>query len=280
MSCIGDETLLLPIAFLHRSHYPSGKENDQEKDGENSDEGYEDAEVTRGGMGGGTLYAYDDTVTTAGESSAAIRSDRGGGTMVVDGGSYTTNGTGSPAIYSTADISAHDATLTANNSEAVCIEGANTIRLFDCSLSGNMQDNDQNDCTWNVILYQSMSGDSEEGNSTFEMTGGSLTAGNGGDGSCSMYIDSGSTWIVTGDSTVTNLYNAGTIGHGWDGLPGRLRKRDDHRIRLLHGCGSVGRVLCGFVEPLRGGEAGRIVVRDNREHNVWELFTLIMFAMR
>ncbi|HCE77821.1 MAG TPA: hypothetical protein DEP61_02785, partial [Lachnospiraceae bacterium] len=38
----------------------------------------------------------------------------------------------------------------------------------------------QNDCTWNVILYQSMSGDSEEGNSTFEMTGGSLTAGNGG----------------------------------------------------------------------------------------------------
>lgn len=211
MSCIGDETLLLPIAFLHRSHYPSGKENDQEKDGEKSDEGYEDAEVTRGGMGGGTLYAYDDTVTTAGESSAAIRSDRGGGTMVVDGGSYTTNGTGSPAIYSTADISAHDATLTANNSEAVCIEGANTIRLFDCSLSGNMQDNDQNDCTWNVILYQSMSGDSEEGNSTFEMTGGSLTAGNGGDGSCSMYIDSGSTWIVTGDSTVTNLYNAGTI---------------------------------------------------------------------
>ena len=26
-----------------------------------------------------------------------------------------------------------------------------------------------------------------------------------------MYIDSSSTWIVTGDSTVTNLYNAGTI---------------------------------------------------------------------
>ena len=264
---------------------------------------------TSGGLhvaGGGALYAYDATVTTQGESSAALRSDRGGGTMVIDGGSYTTNGTGSPAIYSTADISVHDATLTANNSEAVCIEGANTIRLFDCSLTGNMQDSDQNDCTWNVILYQSMSGDSEEGNSTFEMTGGSLTAGNGGmfyttntestfvlddvdityadendyflkvtgnsnergwgesgangadcsftaisqemqgdliwdsistldfymtegstltgavtddetnageggDGSCSMYIDSSSTWIVTGDSTVTNLYNAGTI---------------------------------------------------------------------
>ena len=43
-----------------------------------------------------------------------------------------------------------------------------------------MSDDDQNDCTWNVILYQSMSGDSEVGNSTFEMQGGSLTAKNGG----------------------------------------------------------------------------------------------------
>lgn len=39
-----------------------------------------------------------------------------------------------------------------------------------------MQDLSQNDCTWNVILYQSMSGDSEIGNSTFSMTGGSLRA--------------------------------------------------------------------------------------------------------
>ncbi|MCD7928970.1 MAG: hypothetical protein LUF86_02275 [Clostridiales bacterium] len=138
---------------------------------------------TSGGIhvaGGGTLYAWDLTVETSGESSAAIRSDRGSGTMVVDGGSYTSNGTGSPAVYSTADITVNDATLTANGSEAICIEGLNTIRLFDCDLSGSMADSDQNDCTWNVILYQSMSGDSEEGNSTFEMVGGSLTAANGG----------------------------------------------------------------------------------------------------
>ena len=138
---------------------------------------------TSGGIhvaGGGTLYAWDLNVETNGESSAAIRSDRGSGTMVVDGGSYTSNGTGSPAIYSTADISVNNATLTANGSEAVCIEGLNTIRLFNCTLSGNMPANAQNDCDWNVILYQSMSGDSEQGNSTFEMVGGSLTANNGG----------------------------------------------------------------------------------------------------
>ena len=264
---------------------------------------------TSGGIhaaGGGTLYAWDNTVETSGESSAAIRSDRGGGTMVVDGGSYTSNGTGSPAVYCTADIAINDADLTANGAEAVCIEGFNTLRLFDCDLTGDMPESDQNDCDWNIILYQSMSGDSEVGNSTYEMVGGSLTAknggmfyttntestfilndvdityaddndfflkvtgndnargwgssgangaectftgidqemegdilwdsistldfymtdgstltgavlddesaaGNGGDGYCNMYISSDSTWVVTADSTVTNLYAAGSI---------------------------------------------------------------------
>ena len=138
---------------------------------------------TSGGIhvaGGGTLYAWDLNVTTAGNSSAAIRSDRGGGTIVADGGSYTSTGTGSPAVYTTADITVNDATLTAENSEAICLEGKNTLRLYDCDLSGNMKDDEQNDCTWNVILYQSMSGDSEEGEGSFQMVGGSLTANNGG----------------------------------------------------------------------------------------------------
>lgn len=138
---------------------------------------------TSGGIhaaGGGSLYAWDLDVTTEGESSAAIRSDRGGGTMVVDGGSYTSNGIGSPAVYCTADIAVNNAQLTANGSEAVCIEGLNSLHLYDCDLSGNMSDDSRNDCTWNVILYQSMSGDSEVGNSTFEMSGGSLEGKNGG----------------------------------------------------------------------------------------------------
>ncbi|MGN8765623.1 hypothetical protein [Blautia massiliensis (ex Liu et al. 2021)] len=103
-----------------------------------------------------------------------------GGTMVVDGGTYTSNGVGSPAVYCTADIAVKDATLTANGSEAVCIEGMNSLHLFDCDLTGNMSDLSQNDSTWTVILYQSMSGDSEVGNSTFQMDGGTLTSQNGG----------------------------------------------------------------------------------------------------
>lgn len=138
---------------------------------------------TSGGIhvaGGGTLHAENLTVETSGESSAAIRSDRGGGTMTVNGGTYTSNGSGSPAVYCTADITINDATLTATGAEAVCIEGLNSLKLTDCDLSGNIPDNEQNDCDWTVILYQSMSGDSEVGNSTFDMTGGSLTSKNGG----------------------------------------------------------------------------------------------------
>lgn len=138
---------------------------------------------TSGGIhaaGGGKLYAWDLNVETKGESSAAIRSDRGGGTMVVDGGTYTSNGVGSPAVYCTADIAVNNAELTANGSEAVCIEGLNSLRLYNSNLTGNMSDDEQNDTTWTVILYQSMSGDSEVGNSTFQMDGGTITSKNGG----------------------------------------------------------------------------------------------------
>ena len=158
---------------------------------------------TSGGIhaaGGGTLYAWDMDVETNGESAAAIRSDRGGGKIVVDGGSYTSNGIGSPAIYSTADIAVNDAQLTANGSEAVCIEGLNALHLYDSDLTGNMSDDDRNDCTWNVILYQSMSGDSEIGNSIFEMSGGTLTARNGG----MFYTTNTESTITLSDVDITN----------------------------------------------------------------------------
>ena len=266
---------------------------------------------TSGGIhvaGGGTLYAWDLNVETNGGSAAAIRSDRGGGKMVVDGGTYTANGSGSPALYCTADISVNNATLEATGSEGICIEGLNTTRLFNTNLTSNMPDLDQNaGLTWSVIVYQSMSGDSEVGEGSFQMVGGSLTSKNGGlfyttntessfylndvditaadecefflratgnanergwgtsgengadcnftadsqemngdviwdsiskldfymlngsslkgaviddesaagsgsdEGYANVYIDSSSKWTVTGDSTVTNLYNEGTI---------------------------------------------------------------------
>ncbi len=177
---------------------------------------------TSGGIhvaGGGTLYAKNLMVTTNGESAAAIRSDRGSGIMVVDGGTYTSNGLGSPALYCTADISVNNATLTANGSEALCLEGLNTVRLFDASLTGNMADLAQNDNTWTVILYQSMSGDSQVGEGKFEMIGGSLTSQNGGlfytTNTESEFILSGVTITATDGSEYFLRCTGNTNQRGW-----------------------------------------------------------------
>ena len=129
--------------------------------------------------GGGTTNASNLTVETSGNSAAAIRSDRGGGTVNVDGGTYTTNGTGSPAVYSTADITVSNAVLTANDSEVVVIEGKSSAILNNCESTGSMsvtKQGDSSDNIHNVMIYQSMSGDAEEGTAVFSAIGGSLTA--------------------------------------------------------------------------------------------------------
>ena len=130
--------------------------------------------------GGGITYASNLIVETSGRSSAAIRTDRGGGTVVVDGGTYTTNGLGSPTIYSTADITVSNAVLISNLSEGVCIEGKNSITLTDCNMTvSNTQCNGNATFQDAIMIYQSMSGDADNGTSSFTMTGGSLISVNG-----------------------------------------------------------------------------------------------------
>jgi len=131
--------------------------------------------------GGGTMYAAN--LKVASTVKAAIRSDRGGGKMVVNGGTYTTSGsTGAPAIYSTADITVSNATLVSNDSEAVVVEGFNSVTIIDSDVTGNMRGTygDKNgENIQNVMLYQSMSGDAATGTSVFTMSGGSLVSKNG-----------------------------------------------------------------------------------------------------
>lgn len=132
--------------------------------------------------GGGTTNAYDLTVSTSGNSSAAIRSDRGGGTVTVSGGSYTSAGYNSPAVYSTASITVKNAILNAENSEALVIEGKNSITLEGCTVLGNMsaeKSSSGNINVHNIMLYQSMSGDADVGTSSLTMTGGTLTGSSG-----------------------------------------------------------------------------------------------------
>ena len=136
--------------------------------------------------GGALMEAENVTVSTAGNSSAAIRSDRGGGTVLVKGGTFRTEGYGSPAVYSTADISIEGADLSASRSEGAVIEGKNSIALKNCRMEGNMADTRvmggetiKEENVHTVMIYQSMSGDAEEGTSAFSMEGGSLLSHKG-----------------------------------------------------------------------------------------------------
>ena len=131
--------------------------------------------------GGGTLNATDLAIHTTGNSSAAIRSDRGGGTQNVTGGTYVTDGTGSPVIYSTADVTVSDATLTSTASQGVVVEGKNSVTLHDVDLtaSNTTKNSDKSDWYQAVMIYQSMSGDAAEGEASFAMDGGTLTNKNG-----------------------------------------------------------------------------------------------------
>ncbi len=157
--------------------------------------------------GGGTTNATNLTIETSGNSSAAIRSDRGGGTVNVTGGSYTTSGTGSPVIYSTADVTVSDATLTSTASQGVVVEGQNSVTLNNVILNAdnNTKNSDNSDYYQAVMIYQSMSGDADEGVASFTMTDGTLTNANG------------DIFFVTNTVADITLENASIVNNG-DGV--------------------------------------------------------------
>ena len=130
--------------------------------------------------GGGTLTANNVTAETIGNSSAPIRSDRGGGTLVVNGGNYGAHGVGSPVIYSTADITVNNATLTSTSSEGVVVEGKNSVTLNNVNLTDtNTSLNGNSETYKNIFIYQSMSGDADQGTASFTAKDSTITTNNG-----------------------------------------------------------------------------------------------------
>ncbi|MBI5294791.1 MAG: hypothetical protein HY869_04900 [Chloroflexi bacterium] len=117
---------------------------------------------------GGTMNLTNVTFNTSGAHSAPVATDRGSGTITTTGDIITTSGTDSPCYYSTGVITVSGATCNALGSEAVVIEGANSVLLTDSNLSSSV------DAKWGVMIYQSFSGDAEGTNGVFTMTGGSL----------------------------------------------------------------------------------------------------------
>ena len=151
--------------------------------------------------GGGTLNANNLTVKTKGNSAAAIRSDRGGGDLTVTGGTYETNGQGSPAIYSTANIKVNDATLTSTSSEGVVVEGANSVELNNTTLiDTNTTLNGNSETYKNIFLYQSMSGDADQGTASFTAKDSTITT-NKGD---TVFVTNTTATVTLENNTITN----------------------------------------------------------------------------
>ena len=129
---------------------------------------------------GGKLNATNVIAETDGNSSAPIRSDRGGGTMIVNGGKYTANGIGSPVIYSTADVTVNNATLISTKSEGAVVEGKNSITLNNVNLTDtNTTLNGNSETYKNIFIYQSMSGDADEGLASFSAKDSTITTNKG-----------------------------------------------------------------------------------------------------
>ena len=158
--------------------------------------------------GWGTLTANNLTITTAWRSSAPIRSDRGGGTMTVNWGTYTSNWVGSPTIYSTADITVNDATLIANTSEWVVVEGKNSVTLNNVNLTANNTKHNSNNSSVykNIFIYQSVSWDAEEGTAEFEAKDSKITTKNW------------DTIYVTNTAAIIRLENNEITNSVWDFL--------------------------------------------------------------
>ena len=120
----------------------------------------------------------------------------GGGTITVNKGTYQTYGEGSPSIYSTANITVNDAKLISNASEGIIIEGKNKVEIKNTELiDTNNKLNGQSTTYKNIFLYQSVSGDAENGTATFTSEDSTITTNNG------------DSFYVTNTSAIVNLTN-------------------------------------------------------------------------
>lgn len=233
--------------------------------------------------GGGALNAFNLTIHTTGNSSAAIRSDRGGGTQVVDGGTYMTEGQGSPAVYSTADVTVSNASLESTSSQGVVVEGKNSVALKDCDLIANnvSKNSDKSDWYQAVMIYQSMSGDAAQGAASFAADGGTITNKNGdvffvNNTVCT--IDLVGTTIVNDDAG-GNFLRAAAAGWGNEGSNGgqvtiNAKKQQIDGTMLVDEVSNLnlyladGSSFVGAVNP--DGAAGDVYV-ELEDGSTWEL---------
>ena len=124
---------------------------------------------------GGTISADTTTISTQGGSCASLATDRGSGTVIANNMTLSTAGAGSPLIYSTGDVTVTNSKGTATGAQIAVVEGKNSINLQGCEFNANGNGNRNNVDNAGVMIYQSMSGDADEGTGSFTATDCTLT---------------------------------------------------------------------------------------------------------
>ena len=162
---------------------------------------------------GGSITATGVSISSTGGSCATLATDRGEGTVSCTNCELSTAGSGSPLIYSTGDITVSKTTGTSTGAQAVVVEGKNTATVKDssnlkCNGIGNRNNVDQ--C--GVMLYQSMSGDADDGTSTFNCENSNIEIQSGS----SVYSSAPMFFITNTDAFIklngcTFTYGSGTF---------------------------------------------------------------------
>ena len=126
----------------------------------------------------GSITAREANLSTQGTGSPAIFAGLEG-EVLMEGGIAVTAGVDAPVIYAAGSATVNHATLRANNSEAIAVNGGSVI-LTDCAVSGQMSDA-ASTAAQTVPYCVSMDRDGAAGEEigSFSMTRGSLTAQRG-----------------------------------------------------------------------------------------------------
>ena len=173
---------------------------------------------------GGSISTKESNLSTQGATSPAIVA-MPGGELFLEGGMAATGGEASPVLFSRGSITANNATLRANNSEAIAVNGG-SVTLSDCAVSGRMPDAAVAGTKFSpycVALYQDGGASGEL--SAFSMTRGALSAIRGDlffvtNTGASIYLEGVSLSLAEGCALLRVSGNDGSRGWGEEGKNG------------------------------------------------------------
>ena len=174
--------------------------------------------------GGGSISTKESNLSTQGATAPAVIAGMGG-ELFLEGGMAATGGEASPVVLARGGVTATNATLRANNAEAIAISGG-SVTLTDCAVSGRMPDAGVAGTKLSpycVALYQD--GGAGSALSAFSMTRGALSAIRGDlffvtNTGASIYLEGVSLSLAEGRALLRVSGNDGTRGWGEAGSNG------------------------------------------------------------